>query len=151
MLALFLSVLTSSSSMGIALSLAYYFIEVILVRILGGLFGWFSNVSDFLLGPNVIAWTTETRSKPRVATPLCSLSRTCRASCMRFSSSPHTSLSSGRLPSGCSSVRTSPERGVSDRGSTRRWPRGNSLDLWLWNVVELTQLIGSMDLSSRGK
>ena len=58
-LALFLSVLTSSSSMGIAISLAYYFVEAILVRILGGLFDWFNNVSDLLLGPNVIAWMTE--------------------------------------------------------------------------------------------
>ena len=57
--ALFLSVLTASSSMGIAISLAYYFVEAILVRILGGLFDWFNNVSDLLLGPNVIAWMTE--------------------------------------------------------------------------------------------
>ena len=58
-LALFLSVLTASSSMGIAFSLAYYFAESILVAILGGLFDWFSNVTDFLLGPNVTAWMTE--------------------------------------------------------------------------------------------
>ena len=59
-LALFLSVLTSSSSMGIALSLAYYFVELILVGILTNLFDWFSNVSDFLLGPSIVAWMTET-------------------------------------------------------------------------------------------
>ncbi len=58
-LALFLSVLTSSSSMGIAFSLAYYFAESMLVATLGGLFDWFSNVTDFLLGPNVTAWMTE--------------------------------------------------------------------------------------------
>ena len=59
MLAIFLSVLTSSSSMGIAFSLAYYFAESMLVATLGGLFDWFSNVTDFLLGPNVTAWMTE--------------------------------------------------------------------------------------------
>ena len=48
-LVLFLTVLTSSSSMGIAMSLAYYFAEFILGRILGDLFAWFDNVSDFLL------------------------------------------------------------------------------------------------------
>ena len=51
-LALFLSVLTASSSMGIAMSLAYYFAELILVRILGGLFDWFNSVTNFLLGAN---------------------------------------------------------------------------------------------------
>ena len=59
-LALFLSVLTSSSSMGIAFSLAYFFVESILVQILGGLFDWFSNVTDLLLGPSVTSWITET-------------------------------------------------------------------------------------------
>ncbi len=59
-LALFLSVLTSSSSIGIAISLAYYFAESILVQILGGLFNWFSDVTDFLLGPSVTSWMTET-------------------------------------------------------------------------------------------
>ena len=58
-LALFLSVLTSSSSMGIAISLSYYFTESILVGILGGMFDWFSTVTNFLLGPNIIAWMTE--------------------------------------------------------------------------------------------
>ena len=59
-LALFLSVLTSSSSMGIAMSLAYYFAELILGRILGDLFAWFDKVSDFLIGFNTAAWMTET-------------------------------------------------------------------------------------------
>ena len=58
-LALFLTVLTSSSSMGIAMSLAYYFVELILVQIMSGLFEWSSNISNFLLGPNIIAWLTE--------------------------------------------------------------------------------------------
>ena len=59
-LALFLTVLTSSSSMGIAMSLAYYFAEFILGRILGDLFAWFDNVSDFLLGANTTTWMSET-------------------------------------------------------------------------------------------
>ena len=59
-LALFLTVLTSSSSMGIAMSLAYYFVELILGRILGDLFAWFDNVSDFLIGFNTAAWMSET-------------------------------------------------------------------------------------------
>ena len=59
-LALFLTVLTSSSSMGIAMSLAYYFAEFILRRILGDLFAWFDNVSDFLIGFNTAAWMSET-------------------------------------------------------------------------------------------
>ena len=59
-LALFLTVLTSSSSMGVAMSLAYYFAEFLLGRILGDLFAWFDNVSDFLIGFNTAAWMTET-------------------------------------------------------------------------------------------
>ena len=59
-LAMFLTVLTSSSSMGIAMSLAYYFVELILGRILGDLFAWFDNVSDFLIGFNTAAWMSET-------------------------------------------------------------------------------------------
>ena len=59
-LALFLTVLTLSSSMGIAMSLAYYFVEFILGRILGDLFAWFDNVSDFLIGFNTAAWMSET-------------------------------------------------------------------------------------------
>ena len=58
-MALFLSVLTSSSSMGIAFSLAYFFVESILVQILDELFAWFGNVTDFLLGPSVTSWMTE--------------------------------------------------------------------------------------------
>lgn len=58
-LALFFTVLTSTSSMGIAISLAYYFVELIVVQVMSGLFDWFSSVSDFLLGPNTAAWMTE--------------------------------------------------------------------------------------------
>ena len=59
LLALFLSVLTSSSSVSIAFSLAYFFAESILVQILDGLFDWFGNVTDYLLGPSVTSWMTE--------------------------------------------------------------------------------------------
>ena len=59
-LVLFFTVLTSSSSMGIAMSGAYYFAEFLLVRILGGLFDWFSNVTDYLLGANTTTWMTTT-------------------------------------------------------------------------------------------
>ena len=45
--------------MGIAISLAYFFVELILVQVMSGLFDWFSSVSDFLLGPNTAAWMTE--------------------------------------------------------------------------------------------
>ena len=60
MLALFVSVLTSSSSMGIAISMAYFFIELILIQVLGGLFDWFSNVTDFLVGPSIGGWMAQT-------------------------------------------------------------------------------------------
>ena len=59
-LALFLSVLTSSSSMGIAISLAYFIVEIILIQFLGGLFDWFNTVTDFMLGPAIAGWMSET-------------------------------------------------------------------------------------------
>ena len=55
-LALFLSVLTASLGIGVALSLAYYLAETFLM---GTLLESFGNVSDFLLGPSVIAWMVE--------------------------------------------------------------------------------------------
>lgn len=58
-LALFVTVLTSSSSMGIAISLSYYFVELILVGIMSNLFDWFDTISEFLLGTNTAAWMTE--------------------------------------------------------------------------------------------
>ena len=60
MLAIFLSVLTSSSSMGIAFSLAYFFAELIVFLTVRRLFDWFENVSNFLLGPSVTAGMIET-------------------------------------------------------------------------------------------
>ena len=83
-LTLFLTVLTSSSSMGIALSAAYYFFELILVSILGGIFDWFNNVSDFLLGTNATAWMTETGVRRPAATPRCSTSAARREPCGAF-------------------------------------------------------------------
>ena len=44
-LALFLSVLTSSSSMGIAFSLAYVVVEIILLQFLSDLFEWFGTLT----------------------------------------------------------------------------------------------------------
>ena len=35
-------------------------VELIFVSILGGIFDWFNNVSDFLLGTNATAWMIET-------------------------------------------------------------------------------------------
>ena len=60
MLALFVSVLTSSSSIGIAISMAYFFVELILIQVLGGLFDWFSTVTGFLLGPSIAGWMAQT-------------------------------------------------------------------------------------------
>ena len=57
--ALFLSVLTASSSMGIAFSLAYFFVELILLQFLGDVFDWFGIVADFMLGPNIAGWMTQ--------------------------------------------------------------------------------------------
>ena len=58
-LALFLSVLTSSSSMGIAFSLAYVVVEIILLQFLSDLFEWFGTLTDFMLGPNIAGWMTQ--------------------------------------------------------------------------------------------
>ncbi len=58
-LALFLSVLTSSSSMGIAFSLAYVVVEIILLQFLSDLFDWLGTLTDFMLGPNIAGWMTQ--------------------------------------------------------------------------------------------
>ena len=103
--ALFLSVLTASSSMGIAFSLAYFFVESILVQILEGLFDWFSNVTDFLLGTSVTSWMTERGVRATGGEP-CSPSMIRRVSCTPSSSSWGTSSFSARPPSGSSTART---------------------------------------------
>ena len=60
-LALFFTVLTSTSSMGIAITMSYYVVETIVVQVMSSLFDWFGNVSEFLLGPNTAAWMTDSR------------------------------------------------------------------------------------------
>jgi ABC-2 type transport system permease protein len=50
------TVLTRSSAAGIAIGIIYYIGEQILVLILSGLFGWFSDVAKYLLGQNLAAW-----------------------------------------------------------------------------------------------
>ena len=54
-LAMFFAVLTSSSGVGIAIVLGYYFAERIVVAILFN-FDWFKNVADFVLGRAVDGW-----------------------------------------------------------------------------------------------
>ena len=58
MLAVFLSVLTSSTGVGTSLAMGYYMVEAIVTGILTGLFDWFEPVANFLLGPNVAAWVS---------------------------------------------------------------------------------------------
>ena len=56
-LGVFLSVLTQSTAQGLALSLGYYIIELVLVPVLGGLADWLENIMDVaLLGPNAAEW-----------------------------------------------------------------------------------------------
>ena len=62
-LALFLAVLTSSTTFGIAIAIGYIFAEGIVISFLGtrfDRFDWFQNVLDFMLGPGVAGWLTET-------------------------------------------------------------------------------------------
>ncbi len=59
-LALFLSVLTSSSSKGMSIGLAYFFVELMVFQVARGQGDWLGDVSDILLGPSVTAWMIET-------------------------------------------------------------------------------------------
>ena len=111
-LALFLTVLTSSSSMGVATSLAYYFAEFLLGRILGDLFAWFDNVSDFLIGFNTAAWMTETGVVTTEGP--CSPSVTLLVSCTPFLSCWPTSSGWARRRSGSSNAGMWQERGAND-------------------------------------
>ncbi len=54
-LAVLMSVLTSSSGMGIAISVGYYVIEQIVVGILAN-FAWFEGISTFVLGRAASGW-----------------------------------------------------------------------------------------------
>ena len=58
MLATFLAVLTSSSSMGISLSLGYYFVELFVAPIFQ-LTSWLQNAPDYLIVQNVNIWMGE--------------------------------------------------------------------------------------------
>ena len=62
-LALFLTVWTSSTTFGVAIAIGYMFAEGIVISFLGerfDRFGWFQNALDWLLGPSVAGWLTET-------------------------------------------------------------------------------------------
>ena len=62
-LALFLAVLTSSTTFGIAIAIGYIFAEGIVISFLGtrfDRFDWFQNVLDFMLGPGAAGWLMET-------------------------------------------------------------------------------------------
>ena len=63
-LALLITVLTASSSVGMAVALGYYFSELIAVAILINLFDWFQNVADYMLGRNVSAWVIGGETDP---------------------------------------------------------------------------------------
>ena len=61
-LALFLAVLTSSTTFGIAIAIGYIFAEGIVISFLGtrfDRFDWFQNVLDFMLGPGAAGWLME--------------------------------------------------------------------------------------------
>ncbi len=61
-LALFLAVLTSSTTFGIAIAIGYVFAEGIVVSFLGYRFDrmdWFQDVLDLMLGPGVAGWLME--------------------------------------------------------------------------------------------
>ncbi len=57
-LAACVSILTASSAAGMAVALAYYFAEQIVVALFINLFAWFQTVADYLLGRNLGAWMT---------------------------------------------------------------------------------------------
>ena len=59
MLAAFFTVLTSSTGVGVSLTMGYYVVEGIVVGILGSVFDWFHNIANFILEPNVSAWMIE--------------------------------------------------------------------------------------------
>ena len=59
MLATFFTVVTSSTAVGVSLTMGYYVVEGIVVGILGSVFDWFHHVAGFVLGPNTSAWMVE--------------------------------------------------------------------------------------------
>ena len=58
-LATFLAVFSSSTAVGVAVGLGYYFGELILRGILGGFFDWFRHVSPYLLGEASGDWASQ--------------------------------------------------------------------------------------------
>ncbi|MBI2165091.1 MAG: ABC transporter permease subunit [Chloroflexi bacterium] len=57
-LAACVTILTASSAAGMAVALAYYFAEQIVVAIFINVFAWFQTMADYLLGRNISAWMT---------------------------------------------------------------------------------------------
>ncbi len=55
-LAACVTMLTASSAVGMAVALAYYFAEQIVVGIFINLFDWFQNVADYLMVENINTW-----------------------------------------------------------------------------------------------
>lgn len=56
-LSVFLTVLTRSTAQGMALSLGYYVLELVLVPLLGSIAEWLENIMDIaLIGENVTEW-----------------------------------------------------------------------------------------------
>ncbi len=58
-LALFFTVLTTSTGVGTALAFGYFVVESIMVGILAAFWDWFDSVAQFVLGTNVSAWMQE--------------------------------------------------------------------------------------------
>jgi ABC-2 type transport system permease protein len=56
------TVLTRSSATGTAISVGYFFAELIIVAIFTNLFDWFAAVAEYLLVQNILAWTEGSQS-----------------------------------------------------------------------------------------
>jgi ABC-type transport system involved in multi-copper enzyme maturation permease subunit len=52
----FLTVLTQSSAVGMAIGIGYFLGEELIVAIMNGIFDWFANVTHYLLGQNISVW-----------------------------------------------------------------------------------------------
>lgn len=52
----FLTVLTQSSAVGMAIGIGYFLGEELIVAIMNGIFSWFSTVTHYLLGQNISVW-----------------------------------------------------------------------------------------------
>jgi len=62
-LAACITMLTSSTAAGMAVALAYNFLETIVSVILFSLFDWFGTVADYLVGRNITAWMASGREQ----------------------------------------------------------------------------------------